>query len=146
MLINTKPSPKEKTAESMTIFSVIKGLLVAYIVSIPAFLLFALILTNTDFPEKYKSIAVIITTIVSIFAAGMTATKGSRSKGWLNGSIAGFVYMLVLYLVSSIIYRNFTIDRYVITMAVIGVLTGAVGGIAGINVKTGSTRQKHARG
>lgn len=146
MLINTKQSPKEKTAENVTLFSVIKGLLVAYIISIPAFLLFALILTNTDFPEKYKSIAVIITTIVSVFAAGMTATKGSRSKGWFNGSVAGFVYMLVLYLLSSIIFRNFSIDRYVITMAVIGVLTGAVGGITGINIKTGSTHQRHARG
>lgn len=145
MLINTKQGPKEKTAENVTIFSIIKGLMVAYLISIPAFLLFALILTNTDFPEKYKSIAVIITTIVSLFVAGMTATKGSRSKGWLNGSVAGFIYMLVLYLLSSIIYRNFSIDRYVITMAVIGILTGAVGGIAGINVKAGSTRQRHAR-
>lgn len=144
MLINAKVS-KEKTAENLTIFSVIKGLVVAYLVSIPAFLLFALILTNTDFPEKYKSIAVIITTIVSIFAAGMTATRGSRSRGWLNGGVVGFIYMLVLYLLSSIIYRNFSIDRYVVTMAIIGILTGAVGGITGINIKTGSIHQRHAR-
>lgn len=145
MSINPKQSPKEQTSGNITIFSVFKGLVVAYLISIPAFVLFALILVNTDFPDKYKTIAVIITTIVSILAAGMTATKGTKSRGWANGSIVGLIYMLVLYILSSIVYNNFSVDRYVITMTVIGVLTGAIGGIAGINLKTGAARVRHAR-
>lgn len=145
MLKNLKQGSKEQTAGNITIISVIKGLVAAYIISIPAFILFALILVNTDFPDKYKTVAVIITTIVSIFVAGMTATRGSKSKGWLNGCIIGLIYMFVLYIISSIVYKNFSIDRYVITMTVIGVLTGAIGGIAGINLKTGSPRIRHAK-
>jgi putative membrane protein (TIGR04086 family) len=146
MLKNNLDAAKEQGAGNLTILSVVKGLVAAYIISIPAFLLFALILVNTDFPDKFKTIAVIITTIISILAAGMTATRGLKNRGWLNGSIVGLIYMLVLYILSSIVYNNFSVDRYVITMTIIGVLTGAIGGITGINLKTGAaSRSRRVR-
>ena len=128
-----------KTAvnESLNPVSVLKGILAAYIITIPAFMLFALILANTDFPQKLISPAVVVTTIISVLTAGSVSTKGLKSRGWLNGSIVGIIYMLILYIFSSLLFKNFTIDKYVITMTVIGVLTGAIGGILGINVKKG---------
>ncbi len=133
-----------KTAvnEKMSLTAVLKGILAAYVITIPAFMLFALILANVDFPQKLITPSVVVTTVISVLAAGSVSTKGLKSRGWINGSIVGFIYMLVLYLFSSLIYRNFAIDRYVITMAVIGILTGAIGGIIGINLKQGS-KYKH---
>lgn len=129
-----------KTAvnENLSTISVLKGILAAYIITIPAFMLFALILSNTDFPQKLISPAVVITTIISVLTAGSVSTKGLKNRGWLNGSIVGLIYMLILYIFSSLIFKNFAIDKYVITMMVIGVLTGAIGGIVGINIKKGS--------
>ncbi len=129
---------KTTADESMSPISVLKGLMAAYIITIPAFIFFALILTNTDFPQKLISPAVVVATIISVLTAGSVSTKGLKSRGWLNGSIVGFIYMLVLYFFSSLIFKNFTIDKYVITMTVIGVLTGAIGGIIGINIKNSS--------
>ena len=63
------------------------------------------------------------------------ATSGVRSRGWLNGGIVGLIYMIILYLFSSILFRNFTVDRNVLTMTVIGVLSGAIGGIMSINTR-----------
>lgn len=143
MVKNSGQTSISPIKESITPISVTKGIIVSYIITLPVFCLFALILTNTDFPEKYTSSVVVITTIISILTAGSTSTKGLKSKGWLNGSVVGFVYILILYLLSSIIFRNFIVDRYVITMGIIGILTGAIGGIIGINVKKSS--HKHIK-
>ncbi len=131
---------KPEGYEGMKIIALLKGLLASYIITIPAFMLFALILTNMDFPQKLMTPVVVIITVISVLTAGSVSTRGVRSKGWLNGSIVGFVYMFILYLIGSIMCKNFTIDRYVITMTIIGVLAGAIGGIMSINtnIKKGS--------
>lgn len=129
--------------ESLSPKSVLKGILAAYIITIPAFMLFALILANTDFPQKLISPAVVVTTIISVLTAGSVSTKGVRNKGWLNGSVVGFIYMLILYIFSSLVFKNFAIDKYVVTMSLIGILTGAIGGIVGINIKSGK-KYRHA--
>ena len=126
---------KTTVNESLSPISVLKGIVAAYVITIPAFMLFALILANTDFPQKLISPAVVVTTIISVLTAGSVSTKGLRSRGWLNGSFVGLIYMFVLYMFSSLMFKNFAIDNYVITMTVIGVLTGAIGGIIGINIK-----------
>jgi len=138
MVRNMNQTVKNPPNGSFGLILLFKGIVVSYMITIPAFMLFALILSNTDFPEKYISPAVVITSIISVLAAGSAATRGLKDKGWLNGSIVGLVYMLVLYLLSSMIFRNFAIGKYVITMTIIGILTGAIGGIIGINTKGGS--------
>lgn len=143
MINSANPTTKAPLNENLDILSVLKGILIAYIITVPTFMLFALLLTNIDFPEKLITPVVVITTVISVLFAGSSATRGLKSKGWLNGGIVGFVYMLVLYFISSLIFNNFVIDKYVITMAVIGILTGAIGGITGINMKKSS---KYKRG
>lgn len=126
------------TGDSISPLSLLKGIVISYIITIPTFVIFSLIMTYTDFPEKLISPSVVITTIISILAAASFVTRKTSNKGWLNGSIVGLVYMAVLYIISSIVFNNFAIDRYVISMTLIGVLTGAIGGILGINLKKSS--------
>ncbi len=117
---------------------VLKALILSYIITIPMFMLFAFILSYTVFPEKYMPTAVIITTLLSLLAAGSITTRGANSKGWLNGAVSGALYVMILYIASSIMFKDYSIDRNVLTMFLIGVLTGAIGGILGINMKSGS--------
>jgi len=135
-------SRQEKTqsaqGEKINLLVIGKAILISYIITIPAFIIFALILANTDFPHKYISPVVVITTIMSILIAGSMVSRNAKSRGWLHGGLVGFIYMFVLYILSSIIFRDFSIDRNVLTMTAIGVLTGCIGGIMGINVKKGS--------
>jgi len=119
----------------------LKGIGVSFIITIPVFAVFALILTYLAFPQKLIAPVVIVTTIASIFMAGFIVTGNTGENSWLNGSITGFIYILILYLLSSIIFKNFSIDRYVITMAVIGVLTGAIGGI----LRSGTANKRYKR-
>lgn len=43
--------------------------------------------------------------------------------------------MAILFLVSSLTYRDFSVNSHVIIMLVAGVLTGSIGGILGINLR-----------
>ena len=126
---------RQEEYDTLNPLLLLKGLLASYIVTIPAFLLFALILSNVDFPQRLVTPVVVIITVISVLTAGAVSTRGVRSRGWLNGSIVGLVYMLILYLFSSIVYKNFAVDRNVLTMTIIGVLSGAIGGIVSINTK-----------
>jgi len=135
MINKTGQTAKNIINEHANIVSMIKGIAIAYLVTVPMFVIFAFFLSNTDFPDKFIPSAVIITTLVSIIIAGWTSTRKIKSKGWLNGGIVGFIYMAILYLVSSLAYRNYSINRHVIIMLVIGVISGAIGGILGINLR-----------
>lgn len=145
MINNANTTLKAPLNDSFNFVSVLKGILISYVITIPMFMLFALLLTNINFPERLTTPAVVITTVVSVLFAGSTATRDAKNKGWLNGGLVGLLYMLVLYLVSSLVLNNFIIDKYVLTMTFIGILTGAIGGIVGINLKKGP-KYKHARG
>ena len=144
MINNANPSTKAPLDEKLNIMSVLKGILVSYLITVPTFMLFTLLLTSVDFPEKLITPVVVITTVISVLFAGSTSTRGVRSKGWLNGGLVGLIYMFLLYVISSLIFNNFVIDRYVITMSIIGILTGAIGGIVGINLKKGP-KYKHKK-
>jgi len=133
---------REVIKDHMTLASIIKGIVISFFITIPFFAAFALALTYTDFPEKYISSSVIITTIISIIVAGSTATSRINKKGWVNGAVVGVVYMLILYLLSSISFNDFTITRYCVTMLIIGILSGSIGGIIGVNLKHNSGRKK----
>lgn len=137
----TGQNTKTVLSDHITISSILKGILVSYLVTVPTFIIFALILTYTDFPERLISPTVVITTMISVLIAGSFTTRGVKSKGWLNGGAVGLIYMLVLYLVSSLVFNDFKINNYVISMCLIGVFTGSIGGIIGINIKRPSYKK-----
>ncbi|HEY9062622.1 MAG TPA: TIGR04086 family membrane protein [Pseudobacteroides sp.] len=133
---------RETLNEHMTLVSIIKGIVISFLITIPFFAAFSLALTYTDFPEKYVSTSVIITTVISIIVAGSTATSKINKKGWINGAIVGTIYMLVLYILSSISFRDFSITRQTVTMIAIGILSGSIGGIIGVNLKYNRSRKR----
>ena len=135
MINKTGQSAKNIMSEHANALNVAKSILISYLITIPVFAIFAYILILTDFPQKYISTFVIITTLLSVVIAGWSSTKYIKSKGWLNGGIVGFFYMLVLFLLSSSSYGDFSINIHVITMFIIGTLTGSIGGILGINLR-----------
>jgi len=127
----TKPALSEHISALM----VIKGIVISYVVTIPLFVIFATVLANIDFPENFIGPAVDLITIIGIMAAGFYSTRGVRSRGWLNGSIVGIIYMLILYILSSIVFKDFGINGHILALTILGILAGSVGGIVGINVK-----------
>lgn len=136
---------KSRVIENFGFFPLLKGIVYAYLTAIPFFIFFAWILTYTDFPEKYIVIAVMVTTIGSILLASCMLAKSIKKKAWFNGSLIGFFYMLLLYLVSSIVFKDFSLNRYVLLMVLIGVLAGAIGGILGAGFEKKAKPRKWKR-
>ena len=114
-------------------FGLHMALLTAFAITIPGMFILAAILTFTDFPEKYKTAAVLIATISALFAAGYKAGYYNEKNGTVRGALTGLVYMLILYLARSIIVNDFMLNKRSIIMIITGILAGAAGGITGIN-------------
>ncbi|MDP4094699.1 MAG: TIGR04086 family membrane protein [Bacillota bacterium] len=142
MIKQTAQNAKAVISEHISLKMIGRGIIISYIITIPLFIIFAFILTYTDFPEKYTPTCVILVSMASITTAGAAATRKLRNKGWLNGSIVGLIYMLIMYLFGSIIFKNFNVTSHVVTMLIIGIIIGAIGGIIGINFKR-NTYSKH---
>jgi len=136
-------SLQEMTSENGIRFgAVFRGIFSAYIITMIIFIVFAFIITYTDFPESSIPTIVVGTTILSIIIAGSKVARRAKSKGWLNGAVTGILYMTVLYIVSSLIFNGFMFDRYVVYMFILGLFSGIFGGIIGVNLNGGSNRRK----
>jgi len=133
---------KKPEVDSMNVRAMAKGIAISYIITLPVFIIFSIILCFVDFPANLITPVVILTTIVSLLCSGYISSKGLKSRGWLNGAITGLIYISVLYLAGSTILSNFRIDRYAAITVVIAVLSGVIGGMAGMNSGHRSRRKK----
>ena len=61
------------------------------------------------------------------------AQKSKKEKGIIFGSLLGAVYMLILYIISSFLNFDFSLNINSLVMIILGILGGAIGGIIGVN-------------
>ena len=115
--------------------NIFKGSLLSIIISIILLFIFSAILAYTSVSEKTMPVVVIIITMVSILIGSQIATIKMKKGGLLNGGMVGLIYILFLYLISSIITKNFSVSAYAIIMSIVSIVAGCVGGIVGINRK-----------
>lgn len=95
----------------------------------------ALLITYTNISEALIPMFASITMVVSASISGMYVGAKIKKKGWLIGALEGCIYVILLILISWIFMKDFNMDRYVLYKAVIGVASGGVGGIIGVNLK-----------
>lgn len=126
---------KENSGVFPSIVSVIKNVAVTYLIMLVCLFVFAIIVTYTDFPDALVPSVVLVMTILSIMLAGVLTARGNRTKGWLCGAISGTIYMVTLYLLSCLAFRNADFGINTVAMLAIGVFSGTFGGILGINMK-----------
>ena len=112
----------------------IKSIVMSYVLTLIILMIISILITYTNLSESIAGVAVVCATYVSTAACGFFAASNTSKKGWLTGSIAGLVYIFIL-LVISIIKGNFTFGAGTATSIIISILTGALGGVVGINTK-----------
>lgn len=126
-----------KTSQVLTcpLITILKNILLGYIITFLLFVIFAFVITYTDVPVSIVSPISVLITIVSILIASIPNGKSSIEKGWLTGCVTGFIYMLILYIIGSIVYKNPGISPNGILMIIVGIISGITGSIIGINNK-----------
>ena len=115
--------------------NVISGVLVAYAITCIVFIGYAILLTYTNITENNISLIVTITSILSVIVAGFDAAKDAPGKGWLWGMIAGFIYSIILICIMTWVQREFRLDSRAVTLFILSIAGGGLGGVIGINLK-----------
>ena len=112
-----------------------KGTGMALIISVVCLIIFSLILTYTNISETMIGPVTIAITSVSIMLGSFLGNMKIRKNGLLNGGLIGIAYLLILYLVSSLLNWNFELNMQSIIMIAIGIVFGILGGVLGVNKK-----------
>lgn len=112
-----------------------KGMLIALISTFIILLIFSALLTYTNINENTIAPVIMISTAISILIGSTIGNRKIRKNGLLNGAIIGGGYILTLYLISSILNWNFSLNLQSIIMVIIGIFFGIIGGIVGVNLK-----------
>ncbi len=113
---------------------IIKGSIFAIIISLLLLFIYANLLTYTNIPET--SIVPVVITIsgISILVGSSISSLKIKKQGMINGALVGLIYMIFIYLLSSIVFTGFGLDTTAIIMIVIGTAAGMIGGIIGVNL------------
>ncbi len=113
---------------------IMKGLIFSFLITLICIFIFSVVLTYSDVSENIIPIVIIVLTFVSILIGSMIGVRKINKNGMLNGAIIGLIYVMLLYLTSSILNTGFTANIYTIIMLIAGVISGVIGGIIGVNM------------
>jgi len=111
------------------------GVVMAFAITCIVFLAYAMLITYTNMSERNLPIVVAVTTLLSVMVAGFDAARGATNRGWLWGMVAGLIYVLILAIIVIIMLPTFAVDGRTVTVIVLGLAGGGLGGILGINIK-----------
>lgn len=125
----------DKNEVMQNFIRIIKGSVTAIITTLILLFIFATILTYTNIQEGVISPVIIIITAVSILIGSSISTMRIKKMGLINGALVGLIYILTIYLISSITGSGFNLQIQTIIMMVASIVAGMIGGIIGVNLK-----------
>lgn len=92
----------------------------------------AAVLCLTPVSGGFSETAVLIATVIGIFASGFLSGAKRTSSGWLWGGISGVIYAAVVFAASAL-HGTASVRKLLISAAV-GFVCASAGGILGINL------------
>lgn len=114
---------------------ILKGSIFAVVLTLVLLLIYSALLTYTGLNENTIPIFVIAITAISILVGSLISSVNIKKNGLTNGALVGLIYILTIYLLSSIISKNFSLNMYSWFMIIASIMAGAIGGIIGVNKK-----------
>lgn len=133
--MNIKDIARNSTNEKNSkIYNIFRGSLVAILITIISLLIFSILLTHTNISEKSIVPVITIITAVSILTGSILSVSKIENRGLFNGALVGLTYILAIYILSSIINKNFAINLNSLILISSAVISGMLGGIIGVNM------------
>lgn len=108
--------------------------IISFILSIVLIFILSLIISKTTIAESVIIPGIILISSISIMFGGIRVSRLKKQKGMLNGALLGFIYMFSMYLISSIILKDFSLNLKSMIMFFSGIIAGILGGIIGVNL------------
>ncbi len=125
---------ENKLEVNKNLIRVIKGSIFAIIISLVLLLIYAVLLTCTDLSETTMAPVVITISAISILIGSSISSFNIKKQGMLNGALVGLIYILFIYILSSMLFSGFMIGTKSVIMIVSGIVAGMIGGIVGVNL------------
>lgn len=132
--ISSRNSSKETKGKNI-FNSLAIGTIFAYFITLLVFIIYSLLITYTDVTEKYMQTIIMVTTVVSVLVSGFLSTKNIKSKGLLIGILSGVIYFIILLIVAFCILPTIEFNSKLLTLLMLSICSGGIGGIIGINLK-----------
>lgn len=107
---------------------------ISFALSIILIFVLSIIISKTSVSEKIIVPGIITISSVSIMVGGIRVSKTKKQKGIVNGGLLGIIYIMGMYLLSSIILKDFSLNLKSLIMILSGMIAGIFGGIIGVNL------------
>lgn len=109
------------------------GIGISFLITIICLFIFSILLTYTNISENTITPTIIIMTGISVLIGSSIGNVRIKKNGIINGAIIGGGYILILYLISSILNVEFSLNLKSVIMIIVGIVFGVFGGIMGVN-------------
>jgi len=103
---------------------IIKGSLISIGVTIILLLIYSIVLTYTNVMESTMNPIIIIITGISILLGSSIMTRKIKKMGIVNGGIIGLIYIVTIYILSSISETGFMLNTYSVIMILVSIVLG----------------------
>ncbi len=113
---------------------VTKGVLRAAVITTILLVIYAIIMTFTDVSKQVTSVYYLLVTCLSVIYGAIYSAKKNNKNGWLVGMLVAFLYMLLLYIISTVIFKDVSLGTKELLRMAIAVMVGALSGMLGINI------------
>lgn len=121
--------------KNKSIINIFKGVGISIITTIILLIIFSIILTYTNIQESVINPVIMVITAISILIGSSLGNIKIKRNGLINGGIIGAIYIISIYLISSILNWKFSLNIQSIIMIAISIIFGILGGIIGVNKK-----------
>lgn len=123
---------KDLKTNNIKIF--IKNLVLEFLLTIVFLMILSVLLSSTNLNENVINPSIVFISAFSILIGAFFSSRKIGKKGILVGLLQGFVYILTLYLFSSISNGDFSLGISSLIMILICIICGIIGGILGVNI------------
>lgn len=130
-----KKSENNAKEKNNNLLKIMKGSIISIITTMIFLTIFAILLTYTEISENTIFPVVLVISGVSILIGSSITTRKLKQQGMINGGLIGLVYILFIYVISSLFTMQFNLNTNSIIMLSVCVIVGMIGGIIGINMK-----------
>ena len=117
-------------------FEIFKGVIFSLIISVLTVIVFAIIVKFANLSSKAVEIVNIALKIISILTGTLLAV-GSGRQGLFKGGIIGLLFVLVSYLVFSLINGSFSVNPLTAFDVIFCLVAGLLSGVFAVNVRNG---------
>lgn len=129
-----KPVQKKETGRKK-VLCLLKGMAVAFAITCIIFIGFGILLTYTEVSEDRLPVVSLVSTALSVSAAGYDWAACMKKRGILWGMAAGAVYTVLLFFVTGLASDDFSVGSSALMTLAVALAGGAAGGILGVNRK-----------